>query len=138
MAEEPYLGEIMLWPMDFAPRGWAFCDGRLMSIAQNNALFALLWTTYGGDGRTTFGLPDLRGRVPLGVNNTPGRINYGLGEPGGSERASFSVTQLPELSGEPAQSVLSLPNGQDSIATMPPFLALNYVIALQGIFPCRW
>ncbi len=138
MALEPYLGEIMLWPMDYAPRGWAFCDGRLMSIAQNSALFALLWTTYGGDGRTTYALPDLRGRVPVGAGQGPGLSNREFGEPGGSERVSFSVTQLPELSGDPASSVLALPAGQDSISTMPPFLTLNYVIALQGVFPSRW
>lgn len=138
MALEPYLGEIMLWPMDFVPRGWAFCDGRLMSVSQNTALFALLWNTFGGDARTTFGLPDLRGRVPVGAGQGPGLTQRYFGDSGGIERVSFSVTQLPELSGDPANPVLTLPAGQDSVSTLPPFLTLNYIIALQGVFPCRW
>jgi microcystin-dependent protein len=71
-AQEPFIGQIIMFGGNFAPRGWAFCDGQLVSITQNTALFSILGTTYGGDGRTTFGLPDLRGRVPLHPGNGPG------------------------------------------------------------------
>lgn len=82
---EPFLGEISLFAGNFAPRGWAFCDGQLLAISQNTALFSLLGTTYGGDGRTTFALPDLRGRVPLHPGTGPGLTARTLGESGGVE-----------------------------------------------------
>ena len=82
---EPFIAEIIMFGGDFAPRGWAFCDGQLLAINQNDALFSLLGTTYGGDGRTTFALPDLRGRVPLHPGDGPGLTNRNLGERGGSE-----------------------------------------------------
>ena len=69
---EPFIGQIQAFPYNFAPRGWALCDGQLLAISQNTALFSLIGTTYGGDGRTTFGLPDLRGRVPIHSGNGPG------------------------------------------------------------------
>lgn len=89
---EAYIGEIRLFAGDFAPRGWAICDGRLLPIAENAALFSILGTTYGGDGRNTFGLPDLRGRAPMHHGQGPGLTPRVLGEQGGSE----TVTLLPE------------------------------------------
>ncbi|MCP4438378.1 MAG: phage tail protein [Aureispira sp.] len=83
----------------FAPRGWALCDGQLLPIAQNSALFSILGTNYGGDGRTTFGLPDLRGRVPVGVGNGPGLGNYRQGVKGGSETNVLTNGNLPAGSG---------------------------------------
>ncbi|GAB5552347.1 MAG: hypothetical protein Sapg2KO_19380 [Saprospiraceae bacterium] len=92
---EPFIGEISMFGGNFAPRGWAFCNGQLLPIAQNTALFSLLGTTYGGDGRTTFGLPDLRGRVPVHFGNGPGLSDYRLGQKGGAERMILNVTQIP-------------------------------------------
>src|SRR5436853_2894344 len=89
----PYLGEIRLFPYNFAPRGWALCNGQILSIAQNTALFSLLGTTYGGNGQTTFALPDLRGRVPISSGQGPGLTNYTLGEVGGNETVSLNVNQ---------------------------------------------
>lgn len=82
---EPFLGEISIFAGNFAPRGWALCDGQLLPISQNTALFSLLGTTYGGDGRTTFGLPDLRGRVPMHAGYGPGLTPRTLGQRGGVE-----------------------------------------------------
>ncbi|HEY5707309.1 MAG TPA: tail fiber protein, partial [Terrimicrobiaceae bacterium] len=82
---EPFLGQILLFPYNFAPRGWAFCQGQLMNISQNTALFSLLGTTYGGNGITTFALPDLRGRVAISSGQGPGLQNYDLGGTGGTE-----------------------------------------------------
>jgi microcystin-dependent protein len=93
---EPFLGMIMLVPYNFAPRGWAFCQGQLLSISQNTALFSLLGTTYGGNGQTTFALPDLRGRVPLSQGQGPGLSNYSLGEQSGVESVTLIVTQMPQ------------------------------------------
>lgn len=92
---EPFLGQIMLVPYNFAPRGWAFCDGQLLPIAQNTALFSLLGTTFGGDGRTTFGLPDLRGRVAIGEGTGAGLTPQRLGERSGAETHTLSVSQIP-------------------------------------------
>ena len=85
---DPFIAEIIMFGGNFAPRGWAFCDGQLISIAQNQSLFSLLGTTYGGDGRSTFAVPDLRGRVPLHPGRGPGLSNRRLGERGGSETVS--------------------------------------------------
>jgi len=92
----PYLGEIRPFAGNFAPRSWAFCAGQLLSIAQNNALFALLGTTYGGDGQVTFGLPDLRGRLALGIGQGPGLTNRVLGETGGAETVTITIATLPQ------------------------------------------
>jgi microcystin-dependent protein len=91
----PYLGQMMWVGFNFAPQGWANCDGQLLSIAQNTALFALLGTTYGGNGTTTFALPDMRGRVPVHVGQGPGLSNYTLGEVGGTESETLTVSQMP-------------------------------------------
>jgi microcystin-dependent protein len=90
-----YIGQIMLFAFDFAPRGFMPCNGQLLSIAQNQALFSILGTTYGGDGRVTFGLPDLRGCVMVSAGQGPGRSNYGLGQRGGAETATLNIGQLP-------------------------------------------
>jgi microcystin-dependent protein len=92
---EPFLGQIILVPYNFAPRGWAFCNGQVLPIAQNTALFSLLGTTYGGNGQTTFALPDLRGRVPNGSGQGPGLSNYDLGQVGGTETDTLTVNQMP-------------------------------------------
>src|SRR5438105_10342167 len=92
---EPFLGQIMLFGGNFAPRGWAFCNGQIMSIAQNTALFSLLGTTYGGDGITTFALPDLRGRAPVGQGQGPGLSNITLGEASGTESITLTIANMP-------------------------------------------
>jgi len=92
---EPFLGEIKIWAPNFAPRGWAFCDGQLLPISQNSALFSLLGTIYGGDGRTTFALPDLRGRIPLGMGTGPGLSPHPIGQRGGAETTTLTVNNLP-------------------------------------------
>lgn len=109
---EPFLGQIQDFGFNFAPRGWAQCNGQLMSIAQNTALFSLLGTTYGGDGRVTFGLPDLRGRTPIHFGLRPGLAPYDMGEMGGSETVTLQTTQIPShnhilraLDGDPEVAV---------------------------------
>jgi microcystin-dependent protein len=92
---EPFLGQIMLVPYNFAPRGWAFCNGQILPIAQNTALFSLLGTTYGGNGQTTFALPDLRGRVPISSGQGSGLANYDLGQIGGSEAVTLTTSEMP-------------------------------------------
>lgn len=91
----PYLAEIRMFAGNFAPRGWAFCQGQLLAIAQNTAVFSLLGTTYGGNGTTNFALPDLRGRVPVGQGQGPGLSNVDLGQTGGSETVTLSAAELP-------------------------------------------
>lgn len=93
---DPFLGEIKLFPYNFAPRGWAFCQGQVLAISQNTALFSLLGTTYGGNGQTTFALPDLRGRVPLSSGQGPGLSAYSLGQNGGTENVTLTRDQMPQ------------------------------------------
>ena len=95
---DPYLGEMRLMPFGFAPRNWARCDGMIMAIAQNQALFSILGTTFGGDGVRTFGLPDLRGRVPLGAGTSPVGTTYPLGSSGGEEMHQLTVAEVPSHS----------------------------------------
>lgn len=97
-ADEPYLGEVRLFAGNFAPRGWAFCNGQILQISQNTALFSLLGTTYGGDGRITFALPDMRGRAMMGARNGPGLTPRQLGEKSGSESVTLSQAQVPSHS----------------------------------------
>lgn len=92
---EPFVGEIRMFAGNFAPRGWAFCDGQLLAVSQNDALFSLLGTIYGGDGRTTFGLPDLRGRIPIHAGHGPGLSERRLGAKGGAEKVTLTVNQMP-------------------------------------------
>jgi microcystin-dependent protein len=165
---DPFLGEIKIFGGTFAPYGYAFCNGQIMSISQNDALFALIGTTYGGDGMTTFALPNLQGRVPIHQGQGSGLSNYTLGEVGGSESVTLNTNQIPSHShptaGDanpgtstdpsnhywaastdlrpytdqiPNASMLSLAGGNQSHANMLPFLAVNFIIALEGIFPSR-
>lgn len=92
---DPILGQILPFGFNFEPRGWAYCQGQLMAISANTALFSLLGTTYGGDGRSTFALPDLRGRVMVGMGQGPGGSNYVIGSAGGSETTTLTTSNLP-------------------------------------------
>lgn len=92
---EPFIGMIVQFGGNFAPRGWAFCDGQLLPISQNQALFSILGTTYGGDGVSTFGLPDLRGRVAIHPGNGPGLSHYKLGAKGGHESVTLTINNMP-------------------------------------------
>ncbi len=166
---EPFIGQVTLFAGNFAPRGWAFCSGQLLAISQNQALFSILGTFYGGDGRTTFALPDLRGRVPVHPGQGPGLANRTLGERGGAEQVSLSTDQIPAHahnfrattnaadSTTPAGKILaSGPTAYGSGANtqlsnnvirntgggsphdnMQPWLGLNYIIAITGIYPSR-
>lgn len=174
---EPYIGQIMMFAGNFAPRGWALCEGQLLSIAQNSALFSILGTTYGGDGRTTFALPDLRGRVPIQPGTGPGLSPYTLGQSGGAENVSLLITNIPahnhplEASTaagdssspqgavpavtvdpntqQPLNGYHSSPNttmaaasvgfagGSQPHTNVQPYLSVNFIIALEGIFPSR-
>ncbi|MBK7407518.1 MAG: phage tail protein [Saprospirales bacterium] len=127
------IGEIRLFAGNFAPRGWAFCDGQLLAINSNQALFSILGTTYGGDGRTTFALPDLRGRVPMHPGNGPGLTDMRLGQKIGSEKISAApvIGVMPDRNGK----TFVLNSGTTDIRQ--PSLGLNYIICIQGIFPSR-
>jgi microcystin-dependent protein len=92
---EPFLAEVRIFPYNFSPRGWAFCNGQLLPISQNTALFSILGTTYGGNGQTTFALPNLQDRTPIGFGQGPGLSSYQLGEVGGVETVTVTQGQLP-------------------------------------------
>jgi microcystin-dependent protein len=92
---EPFVGEIKMFAGSFAPRGFALCDGQLLAVSQNDALFSLFGTIYGGDGKSTFGLPDLRGRIPLHQGRGPGLSDRGLGSKGGAEKETLTLNQVP-------------------------------------------
>jgi len=115
---EPFVGEIRMFAGNFAPRGWAFCDGQLLAVAQNDALFSLLGTVYGGDGRTTFGLPDMRGRLPLHAGSGPGLSSRQLGSKGGTEQETLTVNQLPSH-GHPFQGTASPATTRDPVGNSP-------------------
>lgn len=167
---EPFVAEIRIFAGNFAPRGWAFCNGQLLPIAQNTALFSLIGTTYGGDGRSTTALPDLQGRAPMHPGRGPGLTERRLGQRGGVETVTLSEAQLPnhnhamEVSAEdgerrdPANNYFgrgnavyadpsntagmasqSLPSAGGSQAhnNLQPFLAINFIIALVGLYPSR-
>ncbi len=161
---EPFLSEVRLFSFVFAPKGWAMCNGQLLPINQNQALFSLLGTTFGGDGRVNFALPDLRGRIPIHAGN-----GFTLGERGGEQAHTLSASELPAHSHTasasntpadapapagiilatasgpvyaPAGNLVSLASGHltntggsQAHLNMQPFLTLNFCIALQGIFP---
>lgn len=128
---DPFIGEVTLFAGNFAPRGWAKCEGQLLPIAQNTALFSILGTTYGGDGRTTFALPDLRGRVAIHPGRGPGLSNYKLGQKGGFESA-ISTTAL-----RGSLTLGGTANGGSAISTIQPYNTVNYIICLQGTYPSR-
>ncbi len=170
---DPLLASIILFAGNFAPRGWALCQGQILSISQNTALFSLLGTTYGGDGQTTFALPDLRGRVPIQQGQGPGLSNYDLGQVSGSETITLTTNNLPShnhslLATSEAGSVsvpagaylantgaldkeyntsgtlvamnagaVGVTGGSQPFDNIQPYLALNFIIAMQGIFPSR-
>jgi microcystin-dependent protein len=162
---DPFLGEIKVCSFNFPPKGWALCNGQLLPINQNQALFSLLGTTYGGDGRTTFALPDLRGRTPLHTGS-----GFTLGERAGEQTVTLTVSQTPQHTHLVAASQNAadqlLPSGNVAAVTgqnlysntadtsmaaaavsgiggsqphdnMSPYLVLNFVIALQGVFPSQ-
>ncbi len=162
---EPFLGEIMITSFNFAPQGWATCDGQLMNIQQNQALYALLGTTFGGDGTTTFALPQLQGRVPLGKSASL-QLGSASGESGHilntneipshthSVLASNTDANQPSPAGnvwakgtEAYQtgasntnmnaSAVSCTGGGQAHSNMQPYLVLNFVIAIWGVFPTR-
>ncbi|SOE23923.1 Microcystin-dependent protein [Spirosomataceae bacterium TFI 002] len=111
---EGYIGQLMMFAGSFAPRSWAFCDGSLLSIASNQALFSIIGTTYGGDGRTTFALPDLRGRVPVKFGTGPGLSHYQIGQKSGTETVTLNATEMPSHNHTVA---INVTNGAGSQAT---------------------
>jgi microcystin-dependent protein len=164
---EPFIGQIILVGFNFPPRGYALCNGQLLSIAQNTALFSLLGTMYGGNGQTTFALPDLRGRVPNHAGQGPGLSSYTQGQVGGVETVALTSAQLaPHTHSQPATAgdettnrpngavparggvYANTPDGSNLAAStsagggqphtnVQPYLTLNYCIALEGIYPSR-
>ena len=164
----PFLGQICIFGFTFAPRGWAFCNGQLLPISQNTALFSLLGTTYGGNGTTNFALPNLQSRVPLHFGQGAGLSPYVQGQLAGEENHTLIINEMPihthtarASSGDatdtsPVNNVLSAGGSYTGTANqnmaagavanaggnlphnnLPPYLALNFCIALQGIFPSR-
>lgn len=181
----PFLGEIRMVGFNFNPRGWAFCNGQLLAISQNDALFALLGTTYGGDGQNTFALPDFRGRVPINQGQGQGLSSYVLGQLSGTESVTLTSNQLPQhrhspvgnnvnasvdapaataMPAKPVQQgggtsanfytdatktpapgdykpmqtgLITASGGNQPHDNMAPYLTINFVIALEGIFPSR-
>ncbi len=115
---EPFVGEIRMFAGNFAPRGWAFCDGQLLAVSQNDALFSLFGTIYGGDGRTTFGLPDLRGRIPIHAGSGPGLSPRPLGSKGGAEKVTATTNQLPSHN-HPAQGTSAAANSPNPRNKLP-------------------
>lgn len=113
---DPFVAEIRIFGFNFAPKGWAFCDGQILPISQNTALFSLLGTTYGGDGKSTFALPDLRGSVPLHAGQAPGLSDYDLGQTGGSETVTLLQSEVPghthALNASAAEAGSTSPGGE--------------------------
>lgn len=180
MSGDPFVGEIQAVPYNFAPRGWALCNGQLMPISQNTALFSLLGTMYGGDGKSTFALPNLQGCSPIFFGQGPGLSLYDQGETGGESAVTLlqsempahthtvGVVDAPGSQNSPAGAelgkarfgkafdlqygvadangangttlaagALSAAGGSQPHNNLPPFLVVNFIIALQGIFPAR-
>jgi microcystin-dependent protein len=132
---DPFVGQVILFAGNFAPRGWAFCDGQLLPISSNTALFSLLGTTYGGDGRTTFALPDLRARVPVGEGPGPGLSTVRWGEKGGGESVTLTQAQLPNHTHDtiPSPVNLTVAGTPTEPATVPS--ATNNVLGASGPGP---
>ena len=173
----PFIGQITMFGGNFAPNGWAFCDGQLVPISEYDSLFSVIGTTYGGDGQNTFALPNLNGRLPIGTGQGPGLSPRTLGEAAGTETSTVSLGQMPGHthaltlnassgpgnSASPAAAVLAVADGAryasgtapnaglagPSIAlgnslgggvphdNLQPFLAVNFIISLYGIFPSQ-
>ncbi|MGH9846814.1 MAG: phage tail protein [Blastocatellia bacterium] len=168
---EGYIAQVILFAGNFAPKNWAFCQGQILQIAQNTALFSIIGTMYGGNGTTTFALPDLRGRAPVGAGQGPGLPNYTIGEQGGEPNHTLLVTEMPlhnhliSANGNPGGSKLTqncYPASNASTAVydaaanttmnagmvgqaggsqphnnMQPYLGMNYIICVFGIYPSR-
>ncbi|MBW7476070.1 tail fiber protein [Paenibacillus oenotherae] len=172
---DPYVGEIRIFAGSYAPRGWAFCNGQLVAIRQNTALFSILGVQYGGDGKTTFALPNLQGKAPMNQGNGPGLTPRSVGEDVGSSTVTLLTTELPnhihtatcpsnvaadqmtpqgavwantggrkgdkvysDLINTPMNPMAILPQGgSQPHNNMQPYLAINYIIALEGVFPQR-
>lgn len=171
---EPFVAEIRIFAGNFAPRGWAFCNGQLLPVSQNTALFSLIGTTYGGDGRATTALPNLQGRAPMHPGRGPGLTARRLGQRGGVETVTLTEAQMPNHnhslmsstddgdirtavgnalarppSGLPyqqnttanlvdmAEQALPETGGSQAHNNMQPFLAINFIIALVGLYPSR-
>ena len=166
---QPYVGEIRMFAGNFAPAGWMFCDGQQLPISENEVLFQLIGTTYGGDGESTFNLPNLQSRIPLHMGNGPGGITYQLAEMAGTEQETLTVQQIPghthawlasnanantkdPVGGVPGitqgdfytTSISPIPMAAQSITPVggsqphdntQPFLCINYIISLFGLFP---
>lgn len=130
-AQEPFLGEIRLFAGNFAPRGWAFCDGQLLAIASNDALFSLVGTIYGGDARTTFGLPDLRGRVPIGQGQGPGLNDYRVGNRVGAEQVTLLPNNLP-VHNHNVKLQVSSGGAQDDVPNGNSVLSAGEEIYVEG------
>ena len=138
---EPFYGEISWFAGSYAPRNWAFCDGQILQIMEYQALFALIGCTYGGDCRITFALPDMRGRVPVGMGHAPGLSNRVRGEKGGYEEVSVTdvATVRVEPADEESQTAVSVISSDSQLrhSNMQPYLGINCIIALEGIWPSR-
>ncbi len=170
---EPFIGEIKMFAGNFAPRGWALCDGQLLAVSQNDALFSLLGTIYGGDGRTTFGLPELRGRLPVHAGTGPGQPTWNLGQKAGQETVMLNLNELPQhehgiaattdfaSDNSPADNLPATAAGENlynatvnadaaldggtitetgggqSMPNVMPYLCVNFIIALVGVYPSR-
>jgi microcystin-dependent protein len=143
---DQFVGEIRAFPFNFAPNGWAVCNGQLLAISQNTALFSLLGTQFGGNGTSNFALPNLQGSAPLDFGQGPGLSPRVIGETGGEQAVTLTLVQIPahthQATGVAANGNLTTvalaPQGSSlPHDNMPPYLALNFCIALQGIFPAR-
>lgn len=182
MYSESYIGIVSIFAGNFAPLGWAFCQGQLLQISEYTALYSVIGTTYGGDGQSTFGLPDLRGRAAISYGQGNGLSNYTLGQPAGTESTTMKSQQLPShshdlasITGNPTanssngttdnptnavpavlqniniynssgtggmqpttnQVNTGITGSSSPISTLSPYLAMNYVICLEGIFPSQ-
>ena len=175
---DPFIGEIRAVAFNYAPEGWALCNGQLLSISQNTALFSLLGTTYGGNGVSTFALPNLQGRVPIHQGQSPGTSTYVMGQVAGSENTTLLVGNLPAhnhpanansaagpnpspignfwaeangggkspvvtpsyaatSTGQMASTAIGMTGSNQPFSVVQPYLCVNFIIALVGIFPSR-
>lgn len=139
-----YLGQVCYFAIPYAPQGWALCNGQLLPIKGNEALFTLLGTAFGGDGRVNFALPDLRGRVPVGVNNPPVASVIdapSLGAKGGSPEvtipAGTATASVDEAAGSSGTPVTVQKPAAETVVAVPPFLGLQAMICTQGLYPPR-